>query len=117
MIKRTYRPLLIATVGLLLAGIAGLGFIFSSSAQPPEWSLTKLEAEAAQGAVAHVVITGTTAETTDSQGHIWETQLPTDSAPVADKLADLFSQLRPGHSGHLDVGDDQVEALAALVEA
>jgi cell division protease FtsH len=86
-IKRTYRPLLIAAVGLLLAGIAGLGFIFSSSAQPPEWSLTKLEAEAAQGAVSHVVITGTTAETTDSQGRIWETRLPTDSAPVADKLA------------------------------
>jgi hypothetical protein len=33
------------------------------------------------------------------------------------KPTNLFSQPRPGHSGHLDVGDDQVEALAALVEA
>jgi cell division protease FtsH len=83
--KRGYKALLIAA-GLLLVGVFALGAIICMSNPPPNLSLSKLETEAQQGGITHVVITGTTADVTDSHGRVWQTQLPADSGAVAEKL-------------------------------
>jgi cell division protease FtsH len=84
--NRRYTTLLLLAAGLALTGIAALAAVVCLSAPPPSLSLSKLETEAQQGSISQVVITGTTADATDSRGRMWQTELPPDSSAVAQNL-------------------------------
>jgi hypothetical protein len=83
--KHGYKFLLVA-VGLLFIGISALVAVGCLSDHLSSLSLSKLESQAQQSTIARVVINGTTADVTDSHGRRWQTELPTDSGAVAEKL-------------------------------
>src|SRR5438105_8262005 len=96
--KHGYKLLLVA-VGLLFIGISALVAVGCLSGHPSSLSLSKLESQARQGTIARVVINGTTADVTDSHGRVWQTELPTDSGAVAEKLTMAGVDVTYGQAG------------------